>query len=98
MEELAPRLDCCAQHRVRGGYTPVLGAGGANYGRYLYLPDQRLCHFSFGMWFGNVGNTVGGGSQNIFAGNYLVELPVPARNYDGGNTLIAPGDRNSEPA
>ena len=95
-KDFAPRLDCWNNNFGGVGTPPVLGgAGSLQNGRYLYLPDQKLCHYSFDVRFGP-GCSAGGGTQNILAGNYLLELPVPAKNFDSQPGLAGspPGDRS----
>ena len=90
----APQLDCWNNYFGFGaGTPPVLGAGSVQKGRYLYLPDLHLCHYEFDIRFGSSGNAAGGGTQNALAGNYLVELPVPCRDFDSPQLIAQAGDR-----
>ena len=88
-QDFTPRLDCWNK---TGNTAPTLGADGVSAGRYLYMPERRLCAYDFEMTFGASGNTVGtiGSGQ---ANGYLVELPIPvgsqmgARNTGGDKPL-----------
>jgi hypothetical protein len=76
-KDYVPNLDVASAPGFPGGTAPVLGTGGTPYqfGRYLYVPSQRLCIFQFIFQFGNTGNKAGT-FTNLFNGNYVVSLPV----------------------
>lgn len=70
-----PRIDCAPG---AGNAPPVLGVGGNSHGRYLYLPDQKLCIYRFGFLFSPTGNGNAAGQHTSGFCTYLVELPIPA--------------------
>ena len=62
--------------------TPPNGSPPFQLGRYLYIPEWRLCSYQFWLGFGASGN---GG-----AGFYVFELPVPLRKSVAGQGVGPP--------
>ena len=87
-KDFTPRLDVWGGGGGSG--TPVLGVGSSQSGRYLYVPEMRLCIYDFMIAFGS--------SATLGGWYYLVELPMQAQRQMSGtgqgtpsSTLLGPG-------
>lgn len=75
--DFTPRLDVYASNAA----TPNLGTAPFQFGRYLYIPEMRLCKYDFEIQFGVTGGSGG-------TGTYIVELPVPlVRQYNSPSSV-----------